>query len=109
MTRKKRNNSQKQQAGIRIVVMAAIVVCANILASYFHTGLDLTQEKRFTLTEPTKKLLRSMPEVAVVDVYLKGQFPAGLQRLQEAIRERLRSFKEIAGSRIIFRFIDPFE
>ncbi len=104
-----RKNRQQQQATIRIVIMAAIVVCVNVLASYFHAGLDLTQEKRFTLTEPTKKLLRDMQEVAVVDVYLKGKFPAGLQRLQEAIRERLRSFKEIAGNKLVFRFIDPFE
>ena len=102
-------NRQQQQATIRIVIMAAIVVCVNILASYFHTGLDLTREKRFTLTDPTKKMLRSMQEVAVIDVYLKGKFPAGLQRLQEAMRERLRSFKEIGGNKIIYRFTDPFE
>lgn len=104
-----RSSNEKRQATIRIVVMAAIVVCVNVLASWFHAGLDLTREKRFTLTEPTKRMLRSMPEVAVVDVYLKGKFPAGLQRMQEAVRERLRSFKEIAGNRLIFRFIDPFE
>lgn len=109
MATKERKNRQQQQATIRIVIMAAIVVCVNVLASYFHKGIDLTHEKRFTLTEPTKKLLRSMEEVAVIDVYLKGQFPAGLQRLQEAVRERLRSFKEVAGNRIVFRFIDPFE
>jgi ABC-2 type transport system permease protein len=105
----KRTNRQKQQATIRIVVMAAIVVCVNVLASWFHGGIDLTHEKRFTLTEPTKTLLRTMPEVAVIDVYLKGKFPAGLQRMQEAVKERLRTFKEIGGNRIIYRFIDPFE
>lgn len=102
-------NSQQQQAKIRIVIMAAIVVCLNVLASYFHTGVDLTHEKRFTLTQPTKQLLSNMDEVAVIDVYLKGKFPAGLQRLQEAVKERLRSFKEVAGSKLIFRFTDPFE
>lgn len=89
--------------------MAAIVVCVNVLAAYFHTGFDLTKEKRFTLTQPTRTLLRNMKETAVIDVYLKGKFPAGLQRLQEGIRERLRSFKEIAGNKVVFRFIDPLE
>ena len=102
-------NKQQQQATIRIVLMAAILICANVLASYFHTGIDLTREKRFTLTKPVKNLLRNMPEVAVIDVYLKGKFPAGLQRMQEAVRERLRSFKDIAGNKLIFRFTDPFE
>lgn len=109
MAKNAHKNKQLQQARLRLIIMAAIVVCVNILASYYHTGLDLTQEKRFTLTEPTKKLLRNMEEVAVIDVYLKGKFPAGLQRMQEAVRERLRSFKEYAGSKLIFRFIDPFE
>lgn len=103
------HNKQQQQAKIRIIIMVAIVVCVNVLASYFHTGLDLTREQRFTLTEPTKDLLRNMQEVAVIDVYLKGKFPAGLQRMQEAIRERLRSFKEIGGNKIIYRFTDPLE
>lgn len=94
---------------IRIVIMAAILICVNVLASYFHKGLDLTKENRFTLSPSTKTLLNNMQEVAVVEVYLKGKFPAQLQRLQEAVRERLMSFKDIAGNHIIFRFIDPFE
>jgi ABC-2 type transport system permease protein len=102
-------NVRQKQALIRIVIMAAILICVNVLASYFHTGLDLTHEKRFTLSEPTKKLLRNMREVAVIDIYLKGKFPAELQRMQEAVRERLRSFKDFAGNKIIYRFIDPLE
>lgn len=50
-----------------------------------------------------------MKEVAVVDVYLKGQMPAGFQRLASATKERLQNFKEIAGKNIVFRFSDPFE
>ncbi len=102
-------NKKQKQARIRIVIMAAILICVNILASYLHGGLDLTKEKRFTLSEPTVKLLKNMNEVAVIDVYLKGKFPAELQRMQEAVRERLRSFKDLAGNRIIYRFIDPIE
>jgi len=109
-TTKTTNKNQRQrQATIRIVIMAAILSCVNILASYFHTGLDLTKEKRFTLTPATKKIIGNMQETAVFNVYLKGKFPAGLQRLQEAVRERLTSFKDIAGNKIVIRFTDPFE
>src|SRR5579872_7252711 len=90
--------------------MAAILICVNVLTSYFHKGLDLTKEKRFTLSAPTVKLLKNMQEVAVIDVYLQSDhFPADIQRLHEAVRERLMSLKEIAGNKIIFRFIDPFK
>jgi ABC-2 type transport system permease protein len=107
---KTQNKSQRQkQALTRLIIMAAILLCVNVLASYLHTGIDLTRENRFTLTEPTRKMLRNMKETAVIDVYLKGKFPAGLQRLQEAIRERLNTFRDISGNKIIVRFIDPLE
>jgi gliding-associated putative ABC transporter substrate-binding component GldG len=110
MAKNSPNKNQKQrQATARLVLMAAILLCVNILASYFHTGLDLTQEKRFTLSSSTKKLLHNMQETAVVEVYMKGKFPAELQRLQEAVRERLMSFKDIAGNNIVFKFVNPFE
>jgi len=110
MIKKTENKNQRQrQALVRILMMVAILICVNVLASYFHSGIDLTKEKRFTLSEPTIRLLKNMHEVAVIDVYLKGKFPAGIQRLEEAVRERLRSFKDVAGNKIIFRFTDPFE
>ncbi len=109
MAETKNKNQRQRLALIRIVIMAAILICINILASYFHTGLDLTQEKRFTLAEPTRKLLKNMQETAVIDVYLKGKFRPELQRLQDAVRERLSSFKAIAGNRIIFNFTNPIE
>lgn len=100
---------QQRQAGIRILLLCAIIVCVNLLASQLHYGFDLTEEKRFTLSPSTKNLLRKMDEVAVVDVYLKGEMPSGFQRLAASTKERLQYFKEIAGKKVMFRFIDPFE
>ncbi|MBS1773481.1 MAG: gliding motility-associated ABC transporter substrate-binding protein GldG [Bacteroidetes bacterium] len=104
-----KRKSQQRQAILQLVIMAAILVCVNIIAAKFHYGLDLTTEKRFTLSAPTKKLLKKMDDVAVVTVYLKGSFPTGFQRLAEATRERLQSFKDVSGNKIIFKFTDPFE
>lgn len=106
---KQKRKQQQRQAVLRLVIMAAILICINMLAARFHYGLDLTKEKRFTLSPATKKMLRNMEDVAVVNVYLKGKFPAGFQRLSEATRERLQSFREYAGARVVYRFIDPFE
>lgn len=94
---------------MRLLIMVAILVCVNMLAARFHYGLDLTTEKRFTLSPSTKKLMRNMKDVAVVTVYLEGKFPAGFQRLKEATRERLQSLQDYSGGKIIFRFTDPFE
>lgn len=108
MEQKKKNNNIG--AGARIAILAAILILLNMLAARFHYGLDLTQEGRFTLTQPTSRLLKGMKDVAVVDVYLEGKkLPAGFQRLRESVRERLQSFKDRSGGRVVFRFKDPFE
>jgi len=110
MAKKAGNNQRRKQAIMRIVLMALILLCLNVLASYYHKGIDLTKEKRFTLTDATKRLLKNMQETAVIEVYLKGKsLPADMQKMQEAVRERLSAFKDIAGNKIIYRFIDPLE
>lgn len=104
----KKRKQQKRQAVTRIVILAAILICVNMLASRFHAGLDLTKEKRFTLTSATKKVLSEMDDVAVITVFLDGKFPAGFQRLKEATREQLQSFRDHAGANIKFQYTDPF-
>jgi len=104
-----KRKQQQRQAVVRVLILAAILICANIIATRFHRGFDLTKEKRFTLSNATKGMLRDLKDVVVVDVYLKGKFPAGFQRLAEATRERLQSFKDYGGANIVFRFVDPFE
>ena len=106
------SNKRKQQqraAIFRVLIMVAILIGVNILAARFHKGFDLTKEKRFTLSDVTKGMLRNLQDVVVVNVYLEGEFPPGIRRLSEATEEQLRSFREVAGSKIVFRFIDPFE
>ncbi|GAA4457339.1 gliding motility-associated ABC transporter substrate-binding protein GldG [Rurimicrobium arvi] len=101
--------NQQRQATVRLLLLTAILICVNLIASRLHFGIDLTEEKRFTLSPSTKRLLKNMDEVAVVEVYLKGELPSGFQRLAATTRERLSYFKEIAGKNLVFRFSDPFE
>ncbi len=100
---------QQKQAVLRIVILAVILVLVNILAARFHTGIDLTREKRFTLSPATKRMLKATQQPVVVEVYLNGELPAGFQRLREATREKLQSFKNYAGTHLKFHFKDPFE
>ena len=103
-------SSKARGAGLRLAILAGILIALNILGSRFNTSLDLTQERRFTLSKATKALLANMDDVAVVEVYLVADdLPAGFKRLQEAARERLRAFSERSATRIVYTFVDPFE
>lgn len=86
-----------------------IVIAINFLASNFHSRLDLTKEKRYTLSKATKKLLSELDEPVMIDVFLKGDFHAGFRKLSLSTSELLKEFKENATRNVIYNFHEPDE
>lgn len=72
----------------------------------FKFRIDLTKEKRYTLSESTVKVLESVKKPLEVDVYLEGDFPASFKQLQSETRFMLEEFHRI-NPKINFKFIDP--
>ncbi|MCW5922951.1 MAG: gliding motility-associated ABC transporter substrate-binding protein GldG [Saprospiraceae bacterium] len=98
--------SKRSQAFLQFGLFCGILLFANILASAFYTHLDLTEEKRFTLTRPTRELLKGLKDRIYVQVLLEGEFPAGFKRLQTATRDMLNDFRAVSGY-IDYQFDDP--
>lgn len=98
--------SRRIQDILQFALFCGIVFFVNILANAFYTHLDLTEEKRFTLTKPTRELLKSLDDRIYVQVLLEGEFPAGFKRLQTATREMLDDFRGVSGY-VDYAFSDP--
>ena len=86
-----------------------ILLIINWAASLFHTRVDLTNEKRFTISSATKKLLVKLDSPVVIDVFLKGNFPSGFRQLSSSTNDMLKEFKEVGGNKIQYNFISPDE
>lgn len=69
---------------------------------------DLTQEKRYTLSDSTIEVLKSVKNPMLIDVYLDGDFPAAFKQLQNETRFMLEEFRKV-NPKINFNFIDPIE
>lgn len=89
--------------------MVIIFLLINFLAAQFHKRIDLTNEKRFTISSPVKKILTKLDDVVQVDIFLKGEFPSGFKKLATSAEELLQEFKEYSRSNIQYRFISPDE
>lgn len=81
----------------------------NLLASRFHKRFDLTSEKRYSLSKATKDLLRNLDDDVEIEVFLKGQFPAGFKRLANATKEFLDECREYSRGKLSVVFTNPFE
>jgi gliding-associated putative ABC transporter substrate-binding component GldG len=91
------------------IFLLIILVLVNFLASIAHSRLDLTKEKRYTLTNATKSLLNSLDDKVEIDVFLEGEFPSGFRKLANSTKEFLQLLKERNSSMISYRFISPLE
>ena len=92
-----------------ILPVLVILILINIAASKWHARIDLTNENRFTLSNSTKTLLKSLKEPVEIDVFLKGNFPSGFKNLSSSTNDILQEFREVAGSKIRYKFISPDE
>src|SRR5687768_9291341 len=91
------------------LLLLAIIMGINFFASVFHARFDLTKEKRYTLSKATRDLLRNLEEPVTIDVFLKGDFPAGFKKLANSTKELLQEFKEYGRSKIRYNFFTPDE
>lgn len=88
--------------------MTGIILVINFISIYVNAYLDLTEDKRYTLTEPTKELIKSIDDIVYVKILLDGEFPAGFKRLQSSTKELLDQLKSI-NPRIQFEFENPVQ
>ena len=91
---------------IELVAGILIVVFVNVISYYFFTRLDLTSEKRYTLSKSTKNLLKKVDEPVLYRVYLEGEFPADFKRLQNETKEMLNQFRAY-NKNIEYEFVNP--
>lgn len=91
----------------RFLLFGLGLLLLNALSAFVYTRVDLTEEKRYTLSGGTRQLLGTLPARVHVDVFLTGKLPPGFKRLETAVRETLTEFEAEAGSNISYRFIDP--
>ena len=94
-------------ASPRTLLFLAALVAVNVLLAFVFFRLDLTEEKRYTLSAATMSLLTDLPNDVHVDVYLTGDLPPGFTRLENAVRETLDEFDVSTDKTITYRFVDP--
>lgn len=94
---------------IWLPALLLILFVINYLASSFHARVDLTKEKRYTLSKASKDLLGNLDDNIQVDVFLKGEFPSGFRKLAKSTAEFLGLMKERNSSRFHYRFISPLD
>lgn len=101
-----KRKSLKRSHWIELVAAVLIVVFVNVIGHWFFLRLDLTSERRYTLSKHTKEMLKKIDEPVLFRVYLEGELPADFKRLQNETKEMLNQFRAYNGN-VDYEFFDP--
>ena len=91
-----------------ISIVVAIILVASFF-NLFNLRLDLTEDKRYTLSEPTKKILSEIKNDIFIQVFLDGDIPIPFKRLKRSVQDALDEFRIASRRKIDYEFINPSE
>ena len=92
----------------KILTAILLLIVVNFISSKVYHRFDLTQDKRYTLSEATFNIFEGVEKPILIEVLLEGNFPAEFKRLQNETRQLLEEFSA-KNSNVKYQFINPVE
>jgi len=109
MTVLKDSKSIKFRSWLQFLSSVTAIIILALLTSFIRVRIDLTEDRRYTLSEQTRKILTNLKNDIYIQVYLDGEIPIPLKRLKRSVREMLDEFRITSGRKIDYEFINPSE
>jgi gliding-associated putative ABC transporter substrate-binding component GldG len=110
MSRFRVDSGQKRLKDIiEYLALVGIAILIAIVGSLFSFRIDLTQDKRHTLSDATTEILNRLDDDIYIQVYLDGDMPVEFKRLRRAIKAMLEEFRIESGRKVGFLFVNPSE
>ncbi|WP_220761548.1 gliding motility-associated ABC transporter substrate-binding protein GldG [Flavobacterium sp. UMI-01] len=100
------NSFYKNSKSVLLILLVLFVL--NGISSYFFLRLDLTKDKRYTLSPTSLEILSKVHEPLYVKIYLEGDLPPEFKRLQQETKQLLEEFQAY-NKNVSFEFINPLE
>lgn len=107
MTRRK---SIRSKEITELLLITALLVVFNYLASRVFYRIDFTEEKRYTLSSASHKLASALDDVMYVKIFLDGDdLPPAYKNLRNATKEMIDEFRHVAYGNIEYEIYNPLE
>ncbi|MGA2623964.1 MAG: Gldg family protein [Bacteroidota bacterium] len=98
---------QRRQTLTRLFLILGIIVFVNIIAVRLFTRFDLTRSKIYTLSDASKKLVKSLDDKFVVKAYYSSDLPSPYNNNRRYLQDQLDEYRAYGGGNFQYEFIDP--
>jgi gliding-associated putative ABC transporter substrate-binding component GldG len=107
MTETSGNKNIKLKGWLQFLTVIAGIILVSAAGSFLRFRYDLTEDKRFTLSASTHRVLNHLKNDIYIQVYLDGEIPIPLKRLKRSVGDMLDEFRIASGRKIDYEFINP--
>ncbi len=107
MTEVRNSGKMRLKSWVNFLMTVAGIIIIAYLCSLAALRIDLTQDKRYTLSSPTLKVLQGIKNDIYIQVFLDGEMPIPFKRLKRSVRETLDEFRLASDRKITYEFINP--
>lgn len=94
---------------LQLLMAIGIVLLLSLLSGIKFFRVDLTSEKRYTLSKSSRQLMQKLDNVVFVRIYLDGELPSEFVNFQKSIRELMDEFRAYSGERLQYEFINLYD
>ncbi|MBN2480600.1 MAG: gliding motility-associated ABC transporter substrate-binding protein GldG [Bacteroidales bacterium] len=101
-------NTGSNKHYLKLLFSLALVLLAAFILNAFFFRLDLTSEKRYTISDFSKESLMNLKDIVYVKVYLEGDLNIPFRKMKQSIQETLDEFKVYAEDNLQYEFVNPF-
>jgi len=102
---KMRESRQRLRLGVALIV--AILVVVNLFGRHIGGRLDLTPGKAYTLSPATRKILKDLPDLVTIKLFVSKELPTEFQIVRRDVNDLLADFRSAGDGKVRVVDIDP--
>jgi ABC-type uncharacterized transport system involved in gliding motility auxiliary subunit len=102
-----RKRSYASNATVFAVFVIGGIVLVNLIATRVFGRLDLTQNGIYTLSKPSKELVRALPEPLTIKAYISKDLPPELVTVSRYTRDLMDEYRSASKGKVHFEAFDP--
>lgn len=91
--------------GISLITVTLVVV--NLFGQHIGGRLDLTPGNAYTLSRATKNLLRNLPDLLTIKLFVSKELPPEIALLQRDLRDMLSDYRAAGRGKVRLVTLDP--
>ncbi|MBN2520058.1 MAG: Gldg family protein [Bacteroidales bacterium] len=92
-----------------ILLVIGVLILLNILSDKIFLRLDLTADKRYTLSKATKNILASLEEPVTIKAYFSENLPPDVAKTKTDFKDMLIEYSNRSKGMVVYEFINPNE